>query len=218
MINDSKIRVFIVEDKMLMIEGLMAILEKDESIEVVGYIQDPLKAEEKILHLRPDVVLMDIEFEGASTDGIKVAAEILEKHPINFLMLTSYDEYALIKDAYKKGIKGYVPKDFSKENLVEGIQKVAQGKLYFDPVISIIFDPTPEPIDPENIEQARKPLSKRELDVALTSSEGLTRKQIAEKLHISLNTVDTHFKNIYSKLNIKNNTALFNWLRERKLI
>lgn len=217
----KKISILIVEDQELMIDGLKAMLEKELGIEVVGYTMKALEAESLTQKLSPDVILMDFDFPEKDIDGIKIAKEILAKKgdSVKIIMLTNYDEYALINEAYRSGIKGYVPKNASKQSLIRAIKTVVDNRFYFDDVFDKIFNPAPEPVSAyAGSSPSFYPLTRRELDVATIAFTGKSRKEIASELFISHNTVDTHFKNIFAKLEVKNRAAMINWLIKQKLV
>ncbi len=217
----KKISILIVEDQELMIDGLKAMLEKELGIEVVGYTMKALEAESLTQKLSPDVILMDFDFPEKDIDGIKIAKEILAKKgdSVKIIMLTNYDEYALINEAYRSGIKGYVPKNASKQSLIRAIKTVVDNRFYFDDVFDKIFNPAPEPVSAyAGSSPSFYPLTRRELDVATIAFTGKSRKEIASELFISHNTVDTHFKNIFAKLEVKNRAGMINWLIKQKLV
>lgn len=216
----KKIRILIVEDQELMIDGLKAMLEKEAGIEVVGYTLKALEAEKLTQQLSPNVILMDFDFPEKDIDGIKIAKEILAKYEnsVKIIMLTNYDEYALINEAYRSGIKGYVPKNASKQSLIRAIKTVVDNRFYFDDVFDKIFNPAPESVSAYAGTPSFYPLTRRELDVATIAATGKSRKEIASELFISHNTVDTHFKNIFAKLEVRNRAGMINWLIKQKLV
>jgi len=222
----NKTSILIVEDQALMINGLKAMLEQEEDFEVIGFTQKALEAEALTQELLPDVILMDFDFPEKNIDGIKIASRIIENiaKPISIIMLTNYDEYALINEAYRSGIKGYVPKNASMVSLTAAIKAVSEGRFYFDDVFDKIFTPpvaetlqTPS-TDSNNKSTSHYPLTKREMEVAMKAATGLSRKEIAEALFISPNTIDTHFKNIFAKLDVNNTTGLISWLVQKGLL
>ena len=219
MTTSTKTKVLIVEDQELMIDGLKAMLKQENSIEVVGHTQKALEAVVLTQELQPHVILMDFDFPEKDIDGIKIACKILDTvgDTVHIIMLTNYDEYALINEAYRSGIKGYVPKNASKVSLIRSIQTVAQGRYYFDDVFDKIFKSEPT-LPNTNNDSNHYPLTKRELEIAKVAATGKSRKEIASEVFISHNTVDTHFKNIFAKLEVKNRAGMINWLIQRKLI
>lgn len=221
----SKTSILIVEDQELMINGLKAMLEQEADFEVIGFTQKALEAEALTKQLLPDVILMDFDFPEKNIDGIKIACKILENisKSIAIIMLTNYDEYALINEAYRSGIKGYVPKNASRVSLTAAIKSVAAGRFYFDDVFDKIFTPPAEETLQNTSSESPKnnsyyPLTKREMEVALMAATGKARKEIAEALFISPNTIDTHFKNTFAKLDVNNRAGLVNWMIQKGLL
>ena len=196
-------------------------LEREDGIVVVGYTMKALAAEQLTKRLAPDVILMDFDFPEKDIDSIKIAKEILARNEktVRIIMLTNYDEYALINEAYRSGIKGYVPKNASKQSLIRAIKTVMDNRFYFDDVFDKIFKPVPEAVSAyAGSSPSFYPLTRRELDVATIAATGKSRKEIASELFISHNTVDTHFKNIFAKLEVRNRAGMINWLIKQKLV
>ena len=118
----GKIKVIIIDDQQLLIDGMMSLLANNKEVEVVGHTTDGLKAATLVKTKQPQVVLIDYRFPSLDTDGIEIATKLLNDSPeLNILMLTSYDEFTLIKEALKKGLKGYLLKNTDKEELVQMI-------------------------------------------------------------------------------------------------
>ena len=227
----SPIKVIIIDDQQLIIDGLISIIHSSGTIEVVGHTTDVLETRQIIQSTSPHVILMDYRFPDHDTDGVDVATQLIKDFPdINVLMLTSYDEYALIKDALSKGLKGFLLKNTDKEELVLAIKKVAAGNYYFGPNVQQQIaqswgkEPTGETtVQKNNFQQSSSkktdhPLTKRELEIAQLYSMGKTRKEIAEELFISSNTVDTHLKNTFGKLGLRNGVELTNYLAGNGLL
>jgi len=224
----QKITVAIVDDQKLIIDGLMSLLQESEEIEVVGFSTNGNQVKELLACKNPTVVLLDYRFPDLPRDGIEIAEEMLSYYPdAKFLMLTSYDEFALVKEALKKGIKGYLLKNTGTEELIFAIKQVAAGHAYLGPHVQQkiintwenegqngIQNPFGKPLKKGNIDH---PLTKRELEVARHYAAGKARKKIAKDLFISTNTVDTHLKNTFGKLNVKNVAELINYLMDKGL-
>lgn len=227
--NNIPIKIAIIDDQKLIIDGLISLLNQSEEITVVGFSTDGLETKSLLKKTEPEIVLMDYRFPNLKQDGIEIAQEALMDFPnIKFLMLTSYDEFALVKDALKKGIKGYLLKNTGTEELIHAIKLVASGQSYLGSNIqqkiintwanedrSSFSNPTPSSNPKQSIVH---PLTKRELEIARLYSAGKSRKEIAENLFISTNTVDTHLKNTFGKLGVKNVAELINHLIKRNLI
>lgn len=224
----DKITVAIVDDQKLIIDGLISLLQESKEIEVVGFSTDGNKVNNLLAQKKPDVVLLDYRFPDLPKDGIEIATEMLINYPkAKFLMLTSYDEFALVKEALKKGIKGYLLKNTGTEELIFAIKQVATGHAYLGPHVQQKIINTWEKEGQSGIKNqfgkssdkgpVDHPLTKRELEIARHYAAGKARKEIAKDLFISTNTVDTHLKNTFGKLNVKNVAELINYLMEKGL-
>ena len=216
-----KIKVAIIDDEQILIDGLRALLSLDEAIEVIGWANDQAGTLQLLQSHSPDVVLMDLSFPEPEPDGIEMTHSLLQQFPdLKVLMLTSYDDIMLIKEALRKGAQGYVLKNIDKEELVNAIKTVASGKRYLgqdvqNKVIDELLSATPSP----NTDVAcEHPLTDRELQIARLIASGKKRKEIAQELFLSTNTVDTHIKNTFGKLEVNNVAALIGWLNEKQLL
>ena len=225
--NNGKIKVAIIDDQQLIIDGLIALLHNNEAVKVVGYTTNGSNAYELIRSNQPQVLLLDYRFPDLNTDGIEIAILLLSHFPsLKILMLTSYDEITLIKEALKKGLKGYLLKNTDKSELIHAIKQVAAGHSYLGPNVQRKIINIWEKEEPSNVKDRSSgfkakvdhPLTKRELEIARLYSNGKSRKEIAEELFISTNTVDTHLKNTFGKLNVKNVAELIKYLLDHQLL
>ncbi|MEO1514173.1 MAG: response regulator transcription factor [Bacteroidota bacterium] len=226
------VRLIIVEDEQIIIDGLTALLSQNDLVEVVGAAKDYGSAKSLIESASPEVILMDLQFPAPSPDGIEMTSRLLRQFPQSrVLMLTSYDDLMLIKEALRKGAMGYVLKNADKKELIQAIQTVADGKRYLDNqvrdiVINALLEEGGETAHGSSRsgshrnkrEERPLPLTERELEIARLIAQGKKRKEIAEVLFISTNTVDTHLKNTFGKLEIKNAIELTKWMQKRGLL
>ncbi len=198
--NSKKITVMIADDHTLMREGLKKILELDNNIDVVGQAGDGEEAVEKILEYKPKVVLLDINMP--KMNGLEVLRRVKDLGiESKIIMLTIHDDREYLLETIKIGANGYVLKDSDADSLVKAIKDVASGKTYIQPNIANLFV---EEIDEENNEIAMKidSLTKREYEVLTVIAEGLSNREIAERLFISEKTVKNHLSNIFRKLDV----------------
>jgi len=216
-----EIKVIIIDDEQILIDGLRALLDRNEAIEVIGWANDRLGAQQLLKTMTPDVILMDFSFPDSEPDGIEITKSLLKTYPhLNILMLTSYDDIMLIKEALRKGAKGYVLKNIDQDKLVHAIKTVAEGKRYLGEDVqnkvidALLADQPPSVASPER----PHPLTERELQISRLIASGKKRKEIAKELFLSTNTVDTHIKNTFGKLEVNNVAALIGWLNEKQLI
>jgi DNA-binding NarL/FixJ family response regulator len=191
------INIMIVDDHKLFSDGLAALLEKEQEIQVSKQIYDSRNALLEISHQMPDVVLID--FNMPYINGLELSKQLLLEHPnLKILILSMYDEERFIKDFQEVGTKGYLIKTASVEEVKKTIIAIHEGESVFD-----IFDNTKRNLHKEDLFIKKLLLSPREEDVIRLIIKGLNTRQIAEGLNISYYTAETHKKNIYTKLGIK---------------
>lgn len=218
----DKIRVLLADDHRSYVEGLTALFRDDDRIEFCGFVHRPSEVSEMMAKCRPGMVLMDYSFGENEPDGIEISEKLLEEYPaLKIIMLTSYDDIPIVQSALGKGISGYLLKARSRAELKSAIEAVAAGfEVVEAGVLKKIFE--------KGVTHGRRaseadvpeahPLTPRELEIALFIADGLSTQQIAERLFRSANTVDTHRKNIFGKLDVHNVAELMNWLRERGIL
>jgi DNA-binding NarL/FixJ family response regulator len=201
---DSPIKIIIVDDHRLFNDGLDAMLSSQESIEVLAQIYDSREAEQKILELKPDVVLID--FNMPFMNGIELTKLLLGKIPdIKILILSMYNEEMYIENFRRSGSKGYLFKTASVEEVVKAIGDVNAGLQHF-PLT------TKKSNHSEDMFLKRLKLSDREVEVIRLVKAGLKTKEIADKLNISFYTAETHRKNIKLKIGIEGEAAFLKFI------
>lgn len=196
-----KIKVFIVDDHPMVIEGLVSMIRGEKTIEYTGYATSAASCLGYFTHGLADVVLMDINLPDKS--GAELCRELKQKLSfINILAISSFDQGSYVKTMLENGASGYVFKNVSKEELMEAITKVASGQTYLSREASFVMRE-------EQKRAASLPLlTKREKEVLRWIAEGLTNPQIAEKLFVSQSTVESHRKSLMAKLNTSNTASL----------
>jgi DNA-binding NarL/FixJ family response regulator len=210
-----EIRVIVVDDHVIVREGLKALLELEDDIRVVFGASSSMECMDTLDAYDPHIVLMDLKMPGVG--GIEAARLIKERKPqIKVVLLTNYDDEEYVIEAIKAGADGYVLKNVKKGDLVRILRLVLQGDAYIDPsVTGKVFQQLkggglPDPIRP------RTPLSQRELQILESVVNGKSNQQIAQSLYLSLDTVKSHLKNIYQKLGVsKRSQAITCALNER---
>jgi len=210
----ERIRVLICEDHALFREGLRAVLREHARLEVVGEAAQGREAVEAALRLRPDVVLMDIEMPEMS--GLEATRRIVEAGPgVKVLVLTLYDDEEVIASCLDAGASGYVLKDGPAAQLVYAIEAVQQGKRYLSPgaLTKVVEYGRSKPT-----RTAYDLLTGREREVLKLLADGLTTKEIAAQLQVSVKTVDAHKTSLMRKLDIHDRTELVKYAIRRKLI
>jgi DNA-binding NarL/FixJ family response regulator len=195
MTADAKIRILIADDHFLVRIGLIALVNMEPDMEVVGEAGDGAQALEIFEKLRPDLTLMDLRMPGK--DGIQATLEIRNKFPTaRILMLTTYDGDDDIHRALQAGAQGYVLKNSTRETLVPALRSVAAGERWI-------------PKDIASRLASRKTfeeLTPREIEVLHELARGLANKEIGDALGISEHTVKGHLKNILAKLRVADRT------------
>ncbi|EMW7173067.1 response regulator transcription factor [Vibrio fluvialis] len=197
------IRVVIVDDHRVVLDGFMARLEMEPEIEVIATASNGLEALEVVKQHRPDVILMDVSMP--IMNGIDATRLIKEEVPdAKVLMLTMHDNREYIMKVMQAGAVGYMLKEISAEKMVQAIKTVNLGSTYFcESVTQTLFTQ-------EIIPSAQKPnpLSRREEAVLKMVAQGHSSKKIASLLNISYRTVETHRQNIKHKLDIHSTAEL----------
>ena len=204
MIMTDLIQILVVDDHVVVREGLSALLVPRNGMEVVGEAVDGAEAVEKAHLLQPDVILMDLNLPVKS--GLEAITEIIQENPdARILVLTSFDEESNLSAAIEAGALGYLSKNSSTQELFHAVQGVAMGSL------SVSQDVTqtllqklryPTPTSQSNLSA----LTERELDVLRALGQGLSNQEIAEKLNIEITTVRSHISRILNKLKLDNRT------------
>ncbi len=202
----EKLKLFVVDDHKLFVEGIVSLLSDEPEFEVTGYALSGaafLAIEEKI---EVDVYLIDINMPGIS--GIELTRRLKEIKPAaRILILTMYDDFKYVGMMIKSGASGYILKSANLQELTRAIQMVGQGHKYFGQEIQEMMfskfgsnDPDDEAFS-DGKGQAK--LTRREVEILSLIAREYSSRQIAEKLFISERTVETHRKNILSKTNAK---------------
>lgn len=215
----SAVSVLIVDDQILMRQGLRKLLEVEDGIEVAGEASDGLAALEYLATADPppDVALVDARMP--RMDGVTLITRMREEHPqVPALVLTTFDEDELVLGGIRAGARGYLLKDVPPEELVHAILRVARGETVLGGpaaerlVAALDRSLVPEP--PVGGEDAKATLSEREQEVARLVGEGATNREIARTLFITEGTAKNHVTSILRKLGLRDRTRLALWVRE----
>jgi NarL family two-component system response regulator LiaR len=204
------ISVLIVDDHVMVRQGIRSFLETEDDIEIVGECGTAVSAIKMVEELLPDVVLMDLLMEGMN--GIEATRVIREISPsTKIIVLTSYSQDAHIFPAINAGALSYLLKSVEPDDLIRAIRMASRGESMLHPnVAARVLQEFRESSENENPYEI---LSQRELEVLKHIAEGMTNAEIGEKLFISEKTVKTHVSNILNKLHIADRTkaAVFAW-------
>ena len=218
----DKIKVIIADDSDFVRDGMKIILDVDDDFEVIGTASNGREAIELAEKQKPDVFLMDIQMP--EMDGIDATKYIVEHDLGKVLILTTFDDDDLVKRALKNGAKGYLIKNHTPEHLKQMIKSVYNGTGVMDENIldaltklTVSGEKATDANDQANSSKLVRNLADgfdasdytdRELDIIKAVAEGLSNKQIAEKLYISEGTVKNYITNILSKEDLSHRTAL----------
>jgi DNA-binding NarL/FixJ family response regulator len=206
------IRLFIVDDHPLVIEGIHSLLQNEKDIEWAGQAMNAQSCLGFFVNNTADIVLMDISMPGM--DGVELCSIMKEKYPGVFILgLSTFNQGLYIKKMVENGASGYILKNTSKEELIKAIHAVCEGAIFFNGEVGQAFEEYQK-----SSKIALTVLTPREKEILELIAEGYTNPQIAEKIFLSPFTVDSHRKNILAKLNVKNTAMLIRVAIEQKLI
>ena len=209
------IRVFLVDDQVLMRQGLKTLLDLDERVEVVGEASDGVEALERIRALRPDVALVDVRMP--RMDGVELVGRLTEEHPrVAAVILTTFDDDEYVFNGLRAGAKGYLLKDTPSEELVAAIEKASRGEAVLGgsitmKVISELRRPREPAADPQNPDA----LSEREIEVLKLIGSGASNREIPQTLYITEGTTKNHISKILRKLGLRDRTQAALYAAER---
>ena len=205
------IRVYIVDDHYIVIEGLKSLLLSEKDIEVVGHAMNAEDCLRYFLLNKADIILMDINMPGK--DGVQLCKEIKTLYPdVMVLALSTYNQDSYIRQMMDNGSSGYILKNTDKEELIEAIHAIYRGRTYLSFEVGQV-------LKSQTQQNSQLPiLTRREKEVLAIVSNGLTTLEIAQKLFISETTVNSHRRNLLDKINAKNTAALIRFAIDNKLV
>ena len=213
----GKIKVLVADDHTILRQGIKALLDNQEGIEVIGEAKDGREALEIIEETLPDVILMDIAMPGLN--GLEATRRIKKKFPrMKVLVLTMYTNEEYIFQILNAGANGYLVKETAFQDLISAIKAVYKNEAFMSPSISkkVINSYIKRAQDDE--EQTCEILTTREREILQLIAEGNSSKKIAEGLFISPKTVETHRTHIMDKLNIHNRTGLIKYAIRKGMV
>ncbi len=208
----SILKIYIVDDHQMLIDGLKALLSGESHLSVIGQNTLPKIASSEIAELCPDIVLTDINMP--EMDGIELTKEIKKTNPnIKVIALSMFGERETISDMLKAGVSAYILKNTGKQELLNAIDKVANGGTFFSDEVADEMNKTSPINDTKEIT-----LSLREIEVVELIAKEYTNAKIAEALFISERTVETHRKNIFRKTDTKSVIGLLKYCVDKRII
>lgn len=201
-------KIVIADDHQIVIDGIKSLLEREIDLEIAGQALTGTELLETGLLCEPDLILMDIGMPGM--DGITASREIRKTHPeMRILVLTTYADAKHIREMMKVGVNGYLLKDSGKDQFLEAIHTVMNGDKYFDQRVTEVIMDSLQP--KKKSSTVLTPLSPREKEIVRLIAKGDSTMEMAEKLHLSQLTIETHRKNIYTKLGINKIASLVHY-------
>jgi DNA-binding NarL/FixJ family response regulator len=214
----AAIRVVIADDHHLVRQGIRALLERAEDIDVVGEAADGQQAVELAARLAPDVLVMDLAMP--HMDGSQAIGHIHALGgPTAVVILSIYTDATLVRQALRDGAKGYLPKSASREELLLAVRAAHQGEIYLSPAVSQpVVDGFLALQGADVLHSADKRLTPRERQTLTLIAEGCTNKAIAQSLRISVKTVEKHRASMMKKLGAHNLAELIREALRRGLV
>ena len=212
----KRTRILICDDHTLFVEGIKAMLRNESSLEIVGEARDGRQAVDLVKELKPDLLLMDVSMP--DMNGFDATQRVHELDPnIKVLILTMHDEEELVARCLEAGAAGYIIKDAPASQLLYAIEMVTKGERYLSPVV--LKQVVAGYVKNSNVPQTSYDrLSPREREVLKLLAEGLSVKEIATRLNLSVKTVDVHKTNLMKKIDVHDRTELIKYAIRQKLI
>lgn len=209
-------KVFIVDDHPVFRRGLVDLIESDGSFTIIGESDNGINAIELIKKLNPDIAVVDLSMPDIG--GLEVVTEIRKYHlPVEFIILTMFKNEEYINKAIDLDVKGYILKDNTEDELLNGMKIVAKGEYYLSHLISSqLIVKKRKKKELEALKPSIKSLTETEIRVLKLTSEYKSCKEIASEMNISPKTVENHRNNISNKLNIKGRNKLLQFASEHK--
>lgn len=214
------IKIMLVDDHQIVRDGIKALLESLENVQVVGEASNAKELLEKLKNCKPDIIVTDISMPDIS--GIELTKIINEKEEfsgIKVLILSMFTNEDFIFNAIKAGANGYLPKNTTRRELFEAVNTIYNGDEYFSESISnIILKSYVKKAQNEELTEKKESLSVRETEILKHFAQGLSNQEIADKLFISIRTVESHKNHIMQKLELKSTVDLIKFAIKNKII
>jgi len=212
------ISILIADDHDLIFNGIRDMLRPLKRYKILGKASNGQEAVEKASELQPDIIFMDISMP--ILNGLEATRILVEKHPaIKIIALTQHEENEYVMQILESGGSGYLLKNSKKEEFVEAIESVLEGKRYLSSIVSEqMINSLVNSGSTKQEDEAEIHLTKRETEIIRKIADDLSNQQIADDLHISLRTVETHRRNIMQKLKVNTVVALLKYAAQHNII
>ncbi len=208
--KDERTKIIIVDDHPIIRKGLSELINQEDDLVVCGQAEDAYEAMEVIKTLKPDIAVVDISLK--ETSGIELIKDVRTQYPnLPVLALSMHDESLYAERALRAGAKGYIMKAEAAEKVITAIRKVLSGELYVSDRMSAKMVRKLVGSGPAIGTSPIDRLSDRELEVFLLIGQGRGTRQIAEKLHLSIKTIETYRAHMKEKLNLENAAELLQY-------
>lgn len=205
------VKIYIVDDHQIVVDGICALFNGMDHIQIVGVSNRPAEVMEQLVQHKPDILITDVNMPEVS--GAELTRKVKKHFPdIKIICLSMFGDQQVISEMIDAGISGYILKNTGKEEFLDAIEKVSQGRTYFSEEImkEIIKFSTAAPKENR--------LTNREIELIRYIEKEYSNKQIAEELFISERTVETHRKNIFRKTGSQSIVGLLKYAYEHKII
>ncbi|WP_207433524.1 response regulator [Sabulibacter ruber] len=211
----NSVKLAIIDDHQVVINGLVSMFSAAPELDVVLSTTNHQELLEYVTHTPPDVLLMDIQMP--QINGIDLCKLVLKKNAgVKIIAFSSFDDSHLVKQVIRNGASGYVLKNADQQTLLQAIKEVTSGQEYLDDSIKKLL--LQESLTGQRRSMFEIPLTKREKEILKLVAEEHSNQEIADKLFLSLRTVETHRFNLTQKLGAKNTAALVKEAIKRGLI
>ncbi len=214
----ARTKVLIADDHAIVREGVRMILAKEPDIEVVGEAEDGRQALDLVEQRRPNVVIMDLSMPGMG--GIEATKKVKEQHPgVNVLALTMHEDESYVFQLLRAGASGYVLKRAAAQDLVQAVRAAAKGEAFLYPSVARkVVEDYLKRVEAGEERERYDGLTEREQEILTLIAGGLSNQHIAEKLYISIKTVQTHRAHVLEKLGLHDRTELVRYAIRKGLI
>jgi DNA-binding NarL/FixJ family response regulator len=215
----EKIKIILVDDHQLVRDGIKALLNGIPDIDIIGEASGASELFSELENMRPDLLIMDISLPGIS--GIEITKKICKDYTgISVLMLSMYNSEEFILNSLKSGARGYLPKNTSRDELLEAIYTIKKGEVFFSDSISKVMLKSyikRATDDDQTTDKTKAVLTSREIEILKLYVDGLINKEISDKLDISIRTVETHKNHMMKKLGLKSTVELVKFAIRNKI-